>query len=60
MRPVKGDVRQLGNPSVSLLLCELGNSNNHINKVTACKTRLVSNYQQKISNDDNQSFARLC
>ena len=49
MRPVKGDVRQLGNPSLSLsrLLCELGNSNNHINKVTACKTRLVSNYQQK-------------
>ena len=41
MRPVNGDgdVRQLGNPSLS----ELGNSNNHINKVTACKTRLVSN-----------------
>ena len=43
MRPVNGDgdVRQLGNPSLSL--SELGNSNNHINKVTACKTRLVSN-----------------
>ena len=29
--------------SLSLSLSELGNSNNHINKVTACKTRLVSN-----------------